>query len=155
MTTELIFGERIGRTASIRLTVSGVLFDSQGRILLIRRADNGWWALPGGGVEPGERVVEAVVRELEEEIGVHVRPVNLFGIYSDPNVIISYDNGARKYHVVSIGFLCEPMYGQLKPGPEVLEIAYFDPEHLPENTAQTHIERIRDAVAFGGSIFVR
>ncbi|MEJ7652300.1 MAG: NUDIX domain-containing protein [Chloroflexia bacterium] len=58
MSTELIFGERIGRSAPIRLTVTGVLPNREGRLLLVQRADNGAWCLPGGGVDPGERVVE-------------------------------------------------------------------------------------------------
>ncbi len=70
MSTELIFGERIARTAPIRLTVTGAIPDAEGRLLLVRRADNGRWCLPGGGVDSGERVVEALVREVEEETGL-------------------------------------------------------------------------------------
>ncbi len=155
MTTELIFGERIGRTAPIRLTVTGVLPDSEGRLLLVQRADNGHWCLPGGGVDSGERVVEALVREVEEETGIHVKPVNLIGIYSKPDVIISYENGARKYQVVSIMLLCEPMYGEPRATEETIAWGYFSPDALPEPLAETHIERVRDAAAFAGSVFVR
>lgn len=155
MTTELIFGDRIGRTAPIRLTVSAILPDKQGRILLIRRADNGQWALPGGGVESGERVVEAVVRETEEETCIHVKPVNLIGIYSNPDVIISYDGGKRQYQVVSLAFLCERMYGDPARTEETLEWGYFDAGSLPEPMAETHVERVRDAAAFAGSVFIR
>lgn len=155
MTTELIWGERIARDVPIRLTVTAAMIDDRGRLLLVRRADNGQWVLPGGGVDPGERVVEAVVREMEEETGVHVRPINLIGIYSNPDVVISYDNGARKYQVVSIMFLCESMYGELRTTEETLEWGWFDPKHLPENVAGTHLERIRDVAAFSGSVFVR
>lgn len=155
MYTELLFGERIGRNAPIRLTVTAVLPDEQGRFLLVRRADNGQWVLPGGGVDSGERVVEAVVREAEEETGIHVMPVNLIGIYSDPNVIISYEHGARKYQVVSIMFLCEPMHGEPHTTEETTAWGYFAPDSLPEPLAPTHVERIRDAAAFAGSVFVR
>ncbi len=155
MTTELIFGERIGRTAPIRLTVTAILPDEKGRLLLVRRADNGHWALPGGGVDPGERVVEALVREMEEETGVHVRPVNLVGVYSDPNVIISYEGGARKYQVVSLAFLCERMYGEPHATSEVTEWGFFHPDALPKPLAEIHRERIRDAAAFAGSVFIR
>jgi ADP-ribose pyrophosphatase YjhB (NUDIX family) len=155
MSTELIFGERIARTAPIRLTVTGAIPDQEGRLLLVRRADNGYWVLPGGGVDSGERVVEALVREVEEETGLHVMPVNLFGIYSNPDVVISYEHGARQYHVISLGFLCEPMYGELRLTPETLEWSYCYADALPEHVAETHLERIRDAAAFAGSIFVR
>ncbi len=155
MTTELIFGDHITRGLPIRLTVTGVLPDERGRLLLVRRADNGQWVLPGGGMDSGERVVEAVVREVEEETGIHVKPVNLLGIYSNPDVAISYENGARKYHVVSIMFLCEPMYGEPRLTDETVEWGYYWPHDLPEPLAETHRERIRDAVAFAGSVFVR
>ncbi|MDP9382309.1 MAG: NUDIX domain-containing protein [Chloroflexota bacterium] len=155
MATELIFGERIGRTVPIRLTVTCALPDAQGRLLLVRRADNGQWVLPGGGVDSGERVVEAVVRETEEETGIHVKPVNLIGIYSNPDVIISYENGTRKYQVISIMFLCEPMYGEPRVTEETTEWGYFAHDSLPEPVAPTHLERIRDAVSFAGSVFVR
>jgi ADP-ribose pyrophosphatase YjhB (NUDIX family) len=155
VTTELIFGERIGRTAPIRLTVTVVLPDEQGRLLLVRRADNGQWVLPGGGVDSGERVVEAAVRECEEETGIHARPVNLIGIYSNPDVVISYGGGKRTYQVVSIAFLCEPMYGELRVTEETTAFGYFRPDALPEPFAETHRERVRDAAAFAGSVFVR
>ncbi|MBA2364239.1 MAG: NUDIX domain-containing protein [Chloroflexia bacterium] len=155
MTTELIFGARIGSTAPIRLTVTCALPDADGRFLLVRRADNDHWVLPGGGVEPGERVVEAVVREMEEETGIHVKPVNLIGIYSNPDVIISYDRGTRRYQVVSIMFLCEPMHGTLRRTAETTDFGYFAPQALPEPLAQTHLERIQDAAAFAGAVFVR
>ena len=155
MTTELIFGERIGATAPIRLTVTCAMPDTDGRFLLVRRADNQHWVLPGGGVESGERVVEAVVRETEEETGIHVKPVNLIGIYSNPNVIISYENGARRYQVVSIMFLCEPMHGALRGTTETIDFGFFAPDALPEPFAETHLERIRDAAAFAGAVFVR
>lgn len=155
MTTELIFGERIGRTAPIRLTVTGVLPDREGRLLLVRRADNGHWCLPGGGVDSGERVVEALVREVEEETGIHVKPVNLIGIYSNPDVIISYENGARQYQVVSIMLLCEPMYGEPRTSEETIDLGYYPPDALPQPFAETHLERVRDAAAFAGSVFVR
>ena len=155
MTTELIWGERIGRTAPIRLTVTAVLPDDEGRLLLVRRADNGHWVLPGGGMDPGERVAEAVVREMEEETGVHVRPVNLVGIYSNPDVVISYGGGERTFQVVSIVFLCEAMHGEPRATPETLEWGYFSPEALPEPFAESHRERVRDVAAFAGSVFVR
>ena len=155
MSTEVLHGERIGRTAPIRLTVTGVIPDREGRILLVRRADNGGWVLPGGGVEPGERVNEAVVREVEEETGIHVQPVNLIGIYSNPDVVVSYEGGARKYHVVSIMFLCEPMFGEPRLSEETTEWGYFYPDALPAPMVETHIERVRDAAAFAGSVFVR
>jgi 8-oxo-dGTP pyrophosphatase MutT (NUDIX family) len=72
--TQILYGDRIGRKGNIRLGCSAVLFDAnREKILLTRRADNGQWCLPSGGVEPGESVTEACFRETWEETGLKVR----------------------------------------------------------------------------------
>ncbi|MBC3190213.1 NUDIX domain-containing protein [Pseudonocardia sp. C8] len=63
--------------------VGGILFDPDGRLLLVRRANDpgrGLWSVPGGRVEPGEDDHAAVVRELAEETGLTVRPGRLVGV---------------------------------------------------------------------------
>lgn len=62
--------------------VGGVVHDDQGRLLLVRRANEpgaGLWSLPGGRVEPGETDIQAVIRELREETGFDVIPGTLVG----------------------------------------------------------------------------
>ena len=61
-----------------------VIFDGGGRILLIRRGDNKQWALPAGGMEPGESVTECMAREVWEETGLVVESSVAFAIYSEP-----------------------------------------------------------------------
>ena len=61
-----------------------VVFDDQGRILLIRRGDNKQWALPAGGMEPGESVTECMAREVWEETGLKVECSIPFAVYSEP-----------------------------------------------------------------------
>src|SRR5262245_3038067 len=73
--------------------VSAVVADEAGELVLQRRADNGLWALPGGVVEVGESVAQAVVREVKEETGLDVEPVGLVGVYSDPRHVIAYADG--------------------------------------------------------------
>ena len=53
---KILYGDSIGRTGRIRVGCSTVIFDDDQRILLTRRADNGLWCLPSGGMEPGEDV---------------------------------------------------------------------------------------------------
>src|SRR5579863_9055581 len=72
-----------------------------GRWLLIRRADSGLWALPGGTLEWGETLREALAREMEEEAGISgVVPGRLVGVYSRP------DRDPR-FHGVTVVVLCE------------------------------------------------
>ena len=70
----------------VRLTVSAVAKreGGNGEILLIQRADNGHWGLPGGHVEPGESVAQAAAREVLEETGCKIEVGRLIGVYSDP-----------------------------------------------------------------------
>jgi 8-oxo-dGTP diphosphatase len=58
--------------------------DAEGKVLLMRRADDGTWCLPGGRVEPGEGWAAAALRECLEETGWEVDLEGLLGLYSDP-----------------------------------------------------------------------
>lgn len=73
--------------------VTVVVRNGAGDILLQRRADNDLWALPGGVVDVGETVSNAVLREVKEETGLDVDIVRLVGIYSDPHHVIQYSDG--------------------------------------------------------------
>ncbi len=68
----------------IQPAARAVIFDSRGLILLIRRGDNKQWALPAGGMEPGESVTECMAREVWEETGLTVESATAFAIYSEP-----------------------------------------------------------------------
>lgn len=78
---------------SIVPAVSVVVPDDQGRILLIRRVDNNYWSIPGGGMEPGESVRHAASREVIEETGIDCEVIGLVGIYSNPSHVAAYDDG--------------------------------------------------------------
>ncbi len=78
---------------SLVVAVSAVITDETGNILLQRRTDNDLWGLPGGGMELGESIGQAVVRETKEETGLDIEPTAIVGIYSDPGHIIAYADG--------------------------------------------------------------
>jgi 8-oxo-dGTP pyrophosphatase MutT (NUDIX family) len=70
---------------------------SDGRVLLVRRADDGNWELPGGRVDVGESAAAAAVREVAEEAGIAVELTGLVGVFSDPSHIVVYvQEGARQ-----------------------------------------------------------
>ncbi len=78
---------------SIAVAVSAFIQDNHGRLLMIRRSDNNLYSIPGGQLEPGETLTQAVVREVKEETGIDVEVTGLIGLYSNPHHVIAYDDG--------------------------------------------------------------
>src|SRR5205823_14899647 len=72
-----------GSPASFRIAASALIFDGN-RVLLAHRRDIDWWNLPGGGMEAGETVEQAIRREVLEETGLEVEVERLVGVYSKP-----------------------------------------------------------------------
>ncbi len=140
---------------TIRPGVAAVIFEGE-RVLLQRRDDNGRWGLPGGGVDPGESVRAAIVREVHEETGLDVEPLRVIGVYSDPanHQVITYPDG-NVIHYVSTVFECAVRGGTLACGAESLELGYFAPDALPEDTLPISRIRIVDALARQVGAFVR
>ena len=140
----------------IRPSTNGFILNARGEVLLQRRSDNGFWGMPGGGVDIGESVEQEVLREVFEETGLRVRMKRLVGIYSDPNLysIMSYPNGGV-VHYVTILFECERQSGRLRISDESTDIAYFPPDALPEDTVLSHRLRIKDALANQVEPFIR
>lgn len=123
-------------SACFRVGVFGLVWQD-GRVLLSRRRDSGWWNLPGGGVELGEPVDAAVIRELREETGLHVEVERLVGVYSKP----------QKNEVV-LTFKCQVVGGTLIQTTEATEHAFVDPNVLPPRTLPKHADRIMDALQY-------
>jgi 8-oxo-dGTP pyrophosphatase MutT (NUDIX family) len=111
-------------------SVNLVVTDDDGRILLIRRTDNGNWALPGGAIELGESVVGAAVRETAEETGISCVVTGLVGIYTDPRHLIHYtgdDEVRQEFAVVLTG---RPITGEATSSSESSEVRWVEPEAI-------------------------
>lgn len=140
----------------VRAGVAGVVFDWRGRVLLLRRQDNGLWGLPSGRVEPGETVEEAVLRKIREKAGLEVEVRRLVGVYSDPaSQAFSYPTG-EVYQFVTLCFLCEAKGGEFRPDEtEVSEAAFFARGELPDDLLPMHPRWLDDALADKATAFVR
>lgn len=119
-------------------TVIPILPD--GRIVLIRRKDDGLWSLPGGLVDWGEDVPTAACRELREETGLELVKIRrLVGVYSAPD---------RDPRIHSICIVVEAdVQGEMvvKDALEVLEIEAFPPHTLPKpNMSHDHFRQLQD-----------
>lgn len=148
--------EHVGHTRLMLPGVAAIIRDEEGRVLLIRRGDGRGWSLPGGIMEPGEGVVDCLLREVWEETGLEVEPLHLVGVYSDPaRLLVTYPNGDQAHFVVST-FECRRVGGQLRPdGEESLEVAFFPPDALPDQVVCDHEIRIQDALSGREAAFFR
>jgi 8-oxo-dGTP diphosphatase len=121
----------------------GAIVVQDGRVLLIRRGQApllGEWSLPGGVLECGETLREAVVREAREETGLTVEAGELLGVYER---VTRSDDGQVRYHYVLIDFLCRPTGGELKAGTDAADVRWFTPEELdvlklPQDTREVN-----------------
>ncbi len=126
----------------ITLTVDAIIPYKGGIVLVKRKNDpyKGLYALPGGIVEYGERVEEAVVREVLEETGLRCEVKKLIGVYSDPK-------RDPRGHFVSVCFLMETVSGELKASSDAEDVKVFNLKNLPK-LAFDHEKMIKDAEVF-------
>jgi ADP-ribose pyrophosphatase YjhB (NUDIX family) len=111
-----------------------VIFDQANKVLLCHRTDCDMWNLPGGRVEHHESPWAAVVREVQEEVGLLVRVERLLGVYSVPE---------RTDLVLNV--LCVVVGGEARHSAQADDIGWFDRISIPKNTVPRHLERIADA----------
>jgi ADP-ribose pyrophosphatase YjhB (NUDIX family) len=135
--------------------VAAIIRNDDGHVLLQRRSDNGLWGLPGGGVEIGESVSTAIVREVREETGLTVQIERLVGVYSNPRFqVVRYADG-NVVHYINTLFACRVVGGTLQTCEETLDLQFFDPTRLPEGMLVSHLIRVQDAVANRPEGFIR
>lgn len=123
-----------------RLTVDAIIVRDE-KILLIKRGHEpyrGYWALPGGFVEWGETVEEALKREVLEETGLDVEIKKLVGVYSEP------DRDPRG-HSISIAYTCESTEGMERYGDDACDVRWFPVENIPK-LGFDHEKMISDAL---------
>jgi|SRR5579871_4527968 len=108
----------------------GAVVISDGRVLLIRRAAEplgGQWSLPGGMLEIGENLTDALGREIAEETGLQVRVLDFLEVFEK----IEKDNGGRiRYHYVVCDYLCEVAGGTARAGSDASELAWCGQSEL-------------------------
>ena len=154
--TQILYGERIAKQGKIRLGCSAVVFDeTREKVLLTRRADNGLWCVPGGGMESGESAAEACEREVWEETGLSVRVKRLVGVYSNPDQLVIYPDG-NKVHFVILGFEAEIVGGELGLSNETTEAGFFSLQEIESMPMHgRHKERVEDALLNQAEALIR
>lgn len=125
------------------VSVTGIVFRDDGRVLAIQRCDNGRWVPLGGVLELSETPPEGVAREVLEETGVQVRPEQLTGVYKN-----------MKRGVVTLAFRCSVISGHTHPTDESRQVAWLTVNEAKRAMVEARAIRIIDALSEEGP-FVR
>lgn len=123
------------------LGARAIIFDGEGRVVLIRHTYVWGWQLPGGGVKRGESALEGARREAAEEAGVILdQPEKMLGIYLK-------DQPWQSDHVVVYVFRgYSPVPGFKLPSHEIAEAGFFSLENLPSDTTAATRRRLNECV---------
>jgi ADP-ribose pyrophosphatase YjhB (NUDIX family) len=117
-------------------TVGALCEDDRGRVMLARRAiepRKGLWDTPGGFLEEGERPFDGLRRELREETGLEIEPVEFVAALTDV-----YGDGPEAPSILSLNWTARVVGGTPEPADDISEIGWFAPDELPA----------RDEIAF-------
>jgi 8-oxo-dGTP pyrophosphatase MutT (NUDIX family) len=126
----------------------GVVRDGAGRVLLIRRADNGYWALPAGAMELGESIVEAAAREVFEETGLIATELSPFALYTGARYTFTNMYGDT-YQLHVTAFRVDAWEGELRTETdETTDAGFFPLDGLPEPLSGSVPEALADLAAF-------
>ena len=138
--------EKVGHQNIILNFAVGIIFNSEGKILLQKRGDSQKWGLPGGAVELDESFDETVQREVFEETGLKIKIKKLLGVYSGKKYQEIIKN-CDEYQPVVVAFYAEVIEGEQKltDNDETLSLKYYSKDQLPEIHNKQHKDMISDA----------
>ena len=125
------------------VSVTGIVLRDDGRVLAIKRHDDGRWVPPGGVLELDETPQDGVAREVYEETGLKVQPLRLSGVYKN-----------MRLGVVSLAFVCEVTGGEEHTSNEANRVAWLTRDEAIAAMPEARAIRVTDALNSGGP-FVR
>lgn len=109
-----------------KVGAEAAIFDEDGHVLLVKRADDGCWCLPCGWINPNETPAEAAQRETQEETGLQVQVDELVGVFTRKPSAIHGPHTA-----IAIVYLCAITGGEQRISHETTDIAYWNIEDVP------------------------
>jgi 8-oxo-dGTP pyrophosphatase MutT (NUDIX family) len=132
--------------------VGGIVENEEGRILLVR-TKRGGWEFPGGQVEVGENLLDALIREIKEESGIDAAVSHLVGIFSNTGMYKWHDGVTEVPTKVMFDFVCKSVGGELSVSEETTESRWVAKEKVLDLlTAPAMRARYQAYLDFKGSI---
>lgn len=111
------------------VAVGGLIENEEGKILVIKSPDRGW-EIPGGQVEAGETLTDALKREVKEETGIDIKVGDLKAVHSNITKRVQPDGVSPIGSIVSFGFTGRAISGELTISDESLEVTWVNRENL-------------------------
>lgn len=126
-----------------------IVFNKNNEVLLEKRADDGFFDFPGGGVDEGETFEEAAIRELYEETGLIAKNLKLFKVYEGDITYYKYPNGDEVYGIDHI-FIVDEFEGEFKPQlEEVSSLEFYPIDKFPQKMSIRNKQIIKDLFNIG------
>lgn len=126
-------------------TASALVTDEAGRLLMARRAVDpyrGLWDLPGGFLEEGEDPIAALQRELREETGLAIEPLDFLGAYVD---WYGPERGEGVQATLNLYWTARAVTGEPRAADDVAELRWFGPDELPGELAFSNLSTVLEA----------
>ena len=120
------------------VSVAAAIVNDAGRVLAVRRRDNGQWEPPGGVLELEETIQQGLTREVQEETGVLVEPEALTGVYKN-----------MPQGIIALVFRCRIAAGHPHPTAETAEVRWLDAEEIHARMDEAYAVRLLDALHAG------
>ncbi|BBH20377.1 hypothetical protein Back11_17220 [Paenibacillus baekrokdamisoli] len=124
--------EKIGNDPLIIVRPSVAILNHNGEILLSRYI-GGIWSIPGDILQLDQSVEECLKRNVLNDIGLKIKKLTLFGVYSGTELINRVQESGDEYHTVAIGYLCNEYEGEITPDSnQGIEAHFFSIDNLPK-----------------------
>ncbi len=134
------------------VAVGGITEDKEGNILLVKTYHGGW-VFPGGQVEEGENLIDALIREIKEESGIDVEVSHLIGIYSNTGKHKGYNGVKIVPTKVMLDYVCKPVGGELCTSEETSECCWVSKDKVLDMIETPAIrERYQAYLSFNGNV---
>jgi ADP-ribose pyrophosphatase YjhB (NUDIX family) len=111
-----------------KVDIRGILLSPDKKVLLVKESIDGKWALPGGWADVGYSPKEVITKEFKEETGLDIRPKSLLAVFDKKK----HPHPPQPFYVYKMVFYCEAASTEIEKGFDVLDVQYFDIDHLPE-----------------------